>query len=75
VPADRLKPIEPGCAFPKLYRLPVYQQFGLLPSLRLVLHHKVNSKRYVPVAIDYICSKLSHDPALKLRLVPQLKRV
>lgn len=73
VPADGLKPIEPGCAFPKLHGLPVYKQFGSLPSLRLVLRVKVNSERYVPLAIDYICAKLSRDPAPKHRLVPKLE--
>jgi hypothetical protein len=52
VPADWLKSIEPGCAFPKLYRAPVYKQLGSLPSFRLVLHHNINSERYVPRAID-----------------------
>ncbi|MET3972033.1 hypothetical protein ABIA85_007774 [Bradyrhizobium sp. LA6.10] len=75
MPADRLKSIEPGCAFPKLNRAPVYKQFGSLPSLRLVLHLKVNSKRYMPLAIDYICAKLSHDPAPKHRLAPKQERV
>jgi hypothetical protein len=65
VPADWLKSIEPRCAFPKLYRAPVYKQFGSFPSFRLVLHHNINAERYVPRAIDYICPKLSHDPALK----------
>lgn len=40
VHADRLKSIEPGCAFPKLYRVPVYKQFGSLPGLRLIVYLK-----------------------------------
>jgi hypothetical protein len=63
MPADRLKSIEPGCAFPKLYRVPVYKQFDSLPSLRLIVYLKVNSERYVPLIIDYVCAKLSHDSA------------
>jgi len=75
MPADRLKSIESGCAPPKLNRVLVYKQFGSLPSLRLVLHLNVNSKRNVPLAIDYICAKLSHDPAPKHRLAPKQERV
>ena len=75
MPADWLKSIEPGRAFPKLNSVPVYKQFGSLPSLRLVLHLNVNSKRYVPFAIEYICAKLSHDPAPKHRLAPKQERI
>ena len=52
VSGDRLKSSEPSCAFPKLYRMPVYKQFSSLPSFRLVLHLKVKSMRYVSIAVD-----------------------
>jgi hypothetical protein len=75
VPADRLKSIESGCAPPKLNRVLVYKQFGSLPSLLLVMHVKVDSKRYVPLAVNQVCAKLSHDPAPKHRLAPKQERV
>ncbi len=74
MPADRLKSIESVCAFPKLYCVPVYKQFGSLPGLRLVLHQKVHSARYMPIVIEYIRTKFSHDPAPKHRRVAKQER-